>query len=62
MKNNQPVTGVERELGIGVNILSTTDLKGTITYINQDFIDISGFSDTELLHKNHNVVRHPDEQ
>jgi len=60
MKNNQPVTGVERELGIGVNILSTTDLKGTITYINQDFIDISGFSDTELLHKNHNVVRHPD--
>jgi len=60
MKNNQPITGVEKELGAGVNILSTTDLKGSISYINQDFIDICGFSKAELLEKNHNVVRHPD--
>ena len=40
-------------------ISSTTDVKGAITYINQDFLTISGFSRDELLGKNHNVVRHP---
>jgi len=55
-----PITGVEKHLSASQNILSTTNLKGTITYINKDFIDISGFSEEELLGKNHNVVRHPD--
>ncbi len=60
MKINHPVTGVEREFSIDANILSTTDLKGAITYINPDFIDVSGFPEDELMHLNHNVVRHPD--
>ncbi len=60
MKINHPVTDVEKQFSIDANILSTTDLKGAITYINPDFIDISGFPEDELLHKNHNVVRHPD--
>ncbi|MCB1882338.1 MAG: PAS domain-containing protein, partial [Gammaproteobacteria bacterium] len=42
------------------NILSTTDLKGAITYVNPDFVEISGFTVEELLGKNHNIVRHPD--
>lgn len=41
-------------------IVSTTDLKGALTYINQDFLDISGFTSDELIGKNHNIVRHPD--
>ena len=42
------------------NILSTTNLKGVISYTNDDFNEISGFEIEELLHKNHNVVRHPE--
>ncbi len=60
MKRNLPVTGIERSFPELANILSTTDLKGAITYINQDFVDISGFEKEELLGRSHNVVRHPD--
>ena len=55
-----PVTGRERTYGEETVIISTTDLKGIITYANNDFIRISGFSNEELLGKNHNIVRHPD--
>ncbi len=41
-------------------IVSRTDLKGIITYANDTFIEISGFSLDELIGKNHNIVRHPD--
>ena len=60
MKKNFPVTGVEVTYPDHYNILSTTDPKGAVTYINNDFIKVSGFEDSELLGKNHNIVRHPD--
>lgn len=60
MKLNLPVSGRAVNVGSSANILSTTDLKGAVSYVNQDFIDISGFSAAELLGKNHNIVRHPD--
>jgi aerotaxis receptor len=60
MKNNQPVTQNEVEVEASQTILSTTDLKGTVSYVNPDFITISGFEQTELIGKNHNVIRHPD--
>ena len=60
MKNNQPVTGVNIDVGVNDNILSTTDLKGAITYINPDFLDLSGFTKDELCGKNHTIIRHPD--
>jgi aerotaxis receptor len=60
MKKNFPITGVERSFSDEANILSTTNLKGSITYINKDFIKISGFEEDELVGKNHNVVRHPE--
>lgn len=41
-------------------ITSKTDLKGFITYANDDFVKYSGYSMKELLHKNHNIIRHPD--
>lgn len=41
-------------------IVSKTDLKGRITYANDAFCKISGYSRDELLGKNHNIVRHPD--
>ncbi len=60
MRKNLPVTQNEVEVGASTNILSTTDLKGRITYVNDDFIAISGFSNQELLNEPHNIVRHPD--
>jgi aerotaxis receptor len=60
MKKNLPVTNVERDYADTANILSTTNLKGIITYFNDDFLEISGFESEELQNKNHNVVRHPD--
>lgn len=41
-------------------IISRTDLKGMITYANETFANISGYSVEELLGKPHNIVRHPD--
>jgi len=43
------------------SIVSKTDKQGIITYVNQKFCDISGYSKEELLGTNHNIVRHPDE-
>lgn len=41
-------------------IVSKTDTKGIITYANDQFVAISGYSKEELLGKPHNIVRHPD--
>ena len=60
MKLNMPVTQKEIELIDTSSIVSKTDLKGHITYINRDFMEISGFVESELIGKNHNVIRHPD--
>ena len=60
MKINMPVTNVEYPINENISIVSKTDLKGVITYANDDFIRISGFSRKELIGKSHNIVRHPD--
>jgi aerotaxis receptor len=41
-------------------IISRTDLKGIITYVNETFANISGYGPDELIGKPHNIVRHPD--
>lgn len=60
MHKNAPVTQKERLFNPEQRIISTTDLKGRITSINQAFIDISGYEEAELIGTNHNIVRHPD--
>ncbi|BCR22642.1 methyl-accepting chemotaxis protein [Aquipseudomonas alcaligenes] len=60
MKINLPVSQREVAVPASANILSTTDLKGAVTYVNPDFVAISGFTEAELLGRNHNLVRHPD--
>ncbi|MDP2028117.1 MAG: methyl-accepting chemotaxis protein [Thiobacillus sp.] len=60
MRTNLPVTNVEYVLQDGETIASRTDLHGNITYVNQTFIDVSGFTEDELLGAPHNILRHPD--
>lgn len=42
------------------SIVSKTDEKGIITYVNEQFCLLSGYSKKELIGKNHNIVSHPD--
>ena len=60
MKINMPITQREIPLTDSSSIVSKTDLKGRITYVNRDFLDISGFTESELIGQSHNIVRHPD--
>ena len=60
MRNNMPVTNSEYILKDTETVVSKTDLSGNITYVNQDFCKISGFSEEELIGSPQNIVRHPD--
>jgi len=42
------------------SIVSKTDSEGIITYVNDAFCKISGYTRAELIGQNHNIVRHPD--
>jgi aerotaxis receptor len=60
MRTNLPVSNREYVLQDSDSIVSKTDLKGKITYVNEGFVRISGFAEEELMGKPHNIVRHPD--
>lgn len=60
VKKNFPVTKIEKSYPRDMRIVSKTDLKGMITYVNDAFVQISGFSREELIGKSQNIVRHPD--
>jgi aerotaxis receptor len=51
---------VETEVPEDELIISRTDLSGKITYANETFCEISGYTQEELIGKSHNIVRHPD--
>lgn len=42
------------------SIVSKADLRGNITYVNENFCKISGYSREELLGRPHSIIRHPD--
>lgn len=60
MRDNQPVTNREIEMGRDSVLVSRTDMSGRIQYVNKDFIDISAFSKEEMVGQPHNIIRHPD--
>lgn len=53
---------VDREVPFpeGKLIVSRTDPIGIITHANQSFVDMSGFSEQELIGEQHYILRHPD--
>jgi aerotaxis receptor len=60
MRVNMPVTNEERVFGEEEGLISRTDTKGRITFVNDAFERISGFSREELIGQPHNLLRHPD--
>jgi aerotaxis receptor len=60
MKINLPITDQETSFPPGRTLVSRTDTKGIITFANDAFVDVSGFSREELVGSSHNIVRHPD--
>lgn len=55
-------TPIDEEIVLKNNVYieSDTDLKGIITYANDYFAEISGYTVDELIGEPHNIVRHPD--
>lgn len=52
-------TGVERYFDIGELIVSKTNPKGVITYANDVFLRVSGYTESEVVGQPHNIIRHP---
>lgn len=53
-------TGVEHPYPDGRLIVSRTDLDGVLTHVNDAFVEISGYSEEELIGKPQHILRHPD--
>lgn len=53
-------TGIERPYPDGKLIVSRTDLTGVLTHVNEAFVEISGYTEQELIGQPHYILRHPD--
>ncbi|RUO28819.1 chemotaxis protein [Aliidiomarina sedimenti] len=60
MRNNLPVSGKEHRYPEHYRLISSTDTRGIITHCNDAFVEVSGFSEEQLIGAPHNLVRHPD--
>ena len=52
-------TGVEKTFRADQIIVSKTDPQGRLTYVNDLFVEISGYPESDLIGQPHNVIRHP---
>lgn len=60
MRKNIPVTQQEFTFSEDATLMSTTDTQSHITYANDAFVAVSGYSREEIESQPHNLVRHPD--
>ena len=60
MRVNLPVTQKAYDFPADQTLISVTDVKGRITYANNAFVAVSGYTREELLGQPHNIIRHPD--
>lgn len=44
----------------GKLIVSRTDARGVITHANKVFVEMSGYTESELIGQPHSILRHPD--
>lgn len=54
------VSEIETLLKDGRLIVSRTDPAGVITHVNNSFVEMSGYSEKELVGQPHYILRHPD--
>jgi PAS domain S-box-containing protein len=56
------VTPIDKEVSWDKNLelVSKTDKFGTILYCNENFVNISGYEEHELVGKPHSIIRHPE--
>jgi aerotaxis receptor len=59
MRVNEPINDHEVEMQDDELLVSQTDAGGRIVFVNQTFVGISGYSESELVGAPHNIVRHP---
>ncbi|MCY1276843.1 Aerotaxis receptor [compost metagenome] len=60
MRQNMPITEQPRSFPAHQHLTSATDCRGILTYCNDEFATLSGFSREQLIGSPHNLVRHPD--
>ncbi len=53
-------TGKEIKLNSKDMLVSKTDAQGKITYGNDNFVEIAGYKESELIGAAHSILRHPD--
>ncbi len=59
-RNSIEPTGREQFFADDEIIVSKTDLRGIITYANDVFIRVSGYTESELIGTAHSILRHPE--
>lgn len=59
-EDRQFLTGIERTFDTNEMIVSKTDTRGIMTYVNETFIKVSGYSEEEMIGRPHSIIRHPD--
>jgi PAS domain S-box-containing protein len=56
----RPIPVDEEVLFDGRSLISETDLKGVITFVNRKFVEMTGYSKQEAVGEPHSMLRHPD--
>ena len=57
---SHPIIPQERTFPEDQVIVSKTDTRGIITYVNHTFLEVSQYTRNEVIGKPHNIVRHPE--
>ena len=60
MRNNALTTSREVVIESGEELVSATDSSSYVTFCNDTFCRVSGFSREEMISQPHNIIRHPD--
>ena len=58
IKRPEPID--EEVIFDGRSLITETDLKGIITFVNRKFVEMTGYSKQEAIGESHNILRHPD--
>lgn len=58
IKRPEPID--EEVIFDGRSLISETDTKGIITFVNRKFVEMTGYTKQEAVGQPHSILRHPD--